>query len=300
MVRTTIDGLAYEDGNGYYWDIKVNPGASVANGLPDCTTFAYGCVLENGQLPPVYRFGSAGSWHTFLTNGWIAVPYKEYRENIKEGDIIEWSKGNHVAVVSSVLRGIKVSGSFYTGIHGKAYYDGKYDTREGINSLQQLGDYFYNKYQYRFFHNTTVEEESKWCGYDPDYVLVSPTLIAPVEKDTSKNQAYVGINGLRIRTEASTNSTIKGLLSVGYYNVEKVTGEKWEDRGKTDDTWYKIGDYYVAGVDGVEYYPAKDYPDPLKQIEMLMAQLTNEIETLKEENRALNNKLNTIRGIVNE
>lgn len=298
MIRQTIDGLSYDAGNKFYWDKNVNPGATVKLGLPDCTTAAYGLVLEGGLPAPVSKsYGEAGEWHLYLINGWIAAPYNEYKGNIKVGDIIEWSKGNHVAVVSSLSGGIKVSASFYTGIHGKAYYGNDYDTREGINSLKELNDFFYNKYQYRFFHFVDVNEESKWCGHEPDYVLIAPLTIVPVPKDPTKNQVYVGISGLRIRKEASTESLVEGIASVGYYNAEKVTGSFWEDRGNTGNTWYKIGEHYIAAIEGVQYYPTGG-TDPVQQIDALVKQLVSQIDALKVENATLKDKLERVKEIV--
>ena len=300
MIRTTIEGMEYGgSASKYYWNPALNPNINVNNGLPNCTTFAYSCILESGQKAPVISIKSAGEWHKYLTNGWKAVPYEEYKKNIKVGDIIEWSRGNHVAVVSSISKGIWISGSFYTGIHGKSYYDGSYDTREGINNLKELSDYFYKDYQYRFFHFCPLETENQWCNATPDYVLVAPNVINPVDRDETKDQVYIGVNNLRVRTNSNIESDVVGMATVGYYNADKVVGGTWEDRGTTDNIWYRVGAYYMAGVDGVSYFPVEK-SDPAKQIELLVSQLVDQVDVLTRENIMLKDKLHRIEGIANE
>lgn len=300
MIRKTIEGMQYGQSKAdYYWNPKYNPEANVKNGLPNCTEAAYGLILEAGMLPPVSVISDASHWHEYLINGWTFQPYEAYKENIKEGDILEWTKGNHVAVVSQVNGGIKVSASFYTGIHGKAYYNGGYDTREGISTLKELNDYFFSRYPYRYFHFATLETECSWCGAEPAYVLISPQTITPDKRDEFKNQIYVGVEGLRLRSEPNTAARVNGTTPVGYYSAEKINGEEWQDRGVVGDVWYKIGNYYVAGVQGVDYLPAKE-SEPISEIEKLLKDLNNEIKTLKDENKELRNRLERIKDICNE
>lgn len=245
----------------YWWNPSVNTEATIANGLPNCTAFVIGAVSAASMPNIVSRVSDAKNWHKYLINGWSCVPFSEYKNNIKVGDVLEWVSGNHVAIVSNIDKDIWVSGSFYTGIHGKAYYNGSYDTREGIRSLKELNDFFFNKYQYRYFHYVTLETENSWCGSVPDYVLVSPMSIVPTERDKTTNQVYVGVNGLRVRTEPNTSSDVRGVASVGYYNAEKIQGGEFED----GNTWYKVNDFYIAGVQGVQYYP-KEEVIPLNEL----------------------------------
>lgn len=293
-VVKTIEEVKYN--SRYWWDVTLNPYSTISNGLADCTCFCYGACLAAALPVPHPYTGTYGAknWHLHLINGWTSVPYKEYKNNIKVGDIIEWERGNHVAIVSGVDKGIMISGSFYTGIHGKSVVDGKYDTRDGIKSLKELNDFMISNYQYRFFHYTTVETESSWCGYEPDYVLVSPMSITPVDKDANKNQIYVGVTGLRVRTQPNTNSQIMGTAAVGYYNVlEIVDGGSYGEGTK----WYHVGDYYLAGVSGVTYYP-KDEVAPTDEMVALIKKMTEAFESVKNERDEYKDMVERIRQIV--
>lgn len=253
-----IEEVAYP--SSFWWNSSINKEANISNGLPNCTAFVIGAVAKANIPTPVKVVTDARNWHKNLTNGWYAVPYAEHKNNIKVGDILEWEKGNHVAICSDTTNGVWISGSFYTGVHGVAYYEGNYDDRNGIVNLQQLNDYFYNNYKYRYFHFVPLDEESKWCGGEPDYILVSPASIKN-ERDITKDQVYVGVTGLRIREKATCECDVLGICSVGYYDVEEVT--KGGGYG-TGNKWYNIGGKYIAGVDGVIYYPKGEGPAPVK------------------------------------
>ena len=289
-----VDEVVYP--NPYFWDISINPLASIINGLADCTTLVIGAIKSCG-LPDIVprNSGDAKSYHLNLINGWYAVPYSEYKSNIKVGDVIEWVKGNHVAIVSDTSNGVMISGSFYTGTNGKAYDGGSYSKRDGITSLKQLNDFMLKNYPYRFFHFVPLETESSWCGGEPDYVLVAPSTLIPVERDTTKNQAYVGVNGLRVRTEPNTDSRIVGICAIGYHNVAKVEGGDFGE----GNTWFKVGDYYIASVKGVTYYPA-DELSPFEELMKNMKQLEDAFVKVKNENEILTRKLNQIKDIVED
>lgn len=299
-IREIIDGLEYGgSAHKYYWDPSVNPNATIINGLPDCTTFAFGAVLEAGLPAPVSKIVAAGNWHNYLINGWIAKPYKGNEKTIKVGDILEWDGSkNHVAVVSEIGNEVKISGSFYTGIHGTSMYDGSYDKRTGINSLQELSDFFINKYQYRFFHFVPLSTENSWVHGEPDYILVSPLPLQPVDRNPNVDQVYVGISGLRVRTGPTTDSRVLGICPSGYFNLEeKVIGGTYTDRGVDDNVWYKIENYYIAAVAGVDIYPKKE-EESIDHIEHYLKRLLDEIDSLKAENEELKKKLEAIKEIV--
>lgn len=292
-ISKTIEEVLYP--SVYWWNKSVNPEASVANGLGNCTCYVYGEALHCGLPAPVSVITDASHWHKHLINGWMAVPYQEYKTNIKKGDILEWVSGNHVAICSNIENGKPwISGSFYTGTNGKAYSDGGYSTREGINSLKQLNDYMVANFPYRFFHYVTLDEESQWCGGDPEFVLVSPVSIVPVEKDSTKNQIYVGITGLRVRTEPNTSSQMRGVASTGYYSVSEVIEGGDFDGG---NIWYKIGDLYVASVEGVQYYP-KDNTIPIDEMMKLMKQMQDAYMKIVAENDELKQKLKSIEKVI--
>lgn len=279
----------------YWWNPSVNKEANIQNGLPNCTAFVVGAILKASMPNIVSVVTDARNWHKHLINGWYSVPYAEYKNNIKVGDVLEWESGNHVAICSDVTNEIWVSGSFYTGMHGVAYYEGAYDDRNGIVNLQQLNDYFYNNYKYRYFHFVTLEEESKWCGGEPDYVLVSPMSIIPTERDNTTTQAYVGVNGLRVRTEPNLEGGIRGIAPIGYYNVEKVEGGEFED----GNTWFKTNDLYFAMVNGVQYLPKEEIV-PMEEILKLLNQVEASYRKVCDERDDYKRRLEQIRGLTDE
>lgn len=267
MLRTNRNGLEYGGtSHSYYWDKKYNPNATITDGLADCTTYVYGRVLEENKPVPVKRIGSAGSWHKNLTNGWVALPYKA--SNVRPGDIIEWANENHVAYTEQVSDKIYISGSFYTGMHGRAYWNGAYDTRS-FNSLKEMCDWMIKNYAYRFFHYTTVDTESSWCGGQPDYILrLEGTVVKPVDEDNSKDQIKVLTDVQYVR---DNNNNILGQAAAGFYNVLSTK----ENSGYV---WYEVeSGKFIAGVSGrVIYIPKQEQ---------------SELEKLREENLELKNKL---------
>lgn len=291
----TIEEVQYN--SPYFWNPSINKEARISDCLPNCTCFVVGSLKASGIADCVSVITDASSFHKHLTNGWYSVPYSEYKNDIKIGDVIEWEQGNHVAIVSDIKDGVPwISGSFYTGIHGKAYYDGGYDTRDGFTSLKQVSDFMLQNYQYRYFHFVPLEEESKWCGGDPDYVLVCPVSINPTERDESKDQVYVGITGLRVRTEPNTTSSVRGTASVGYYNVDEIVDGGEHDFG---NKWYRIGDLYFADYQGLIYYPRQELV-PMEEMIKLMKQIQIEYQKVCDKNAELEAKLKAIRGLTDE
>lgn len=280
----------------YFWNVSINPLATITDCLPDCTTLVVGCIKSSGLPDICSKNPNANEYHKYLINGWFSVPYSEYKSNIKVGDVIEWERGNHIAIVSEIKDNgeIWISGSFYTGENGVAYKDGKYDTRNSFTSLKQVNDFMISKYQYRYFHFVPLATESQWCGGEPEYVLVSPMSITPTEKDTSKNQIYVGVNGLRVRTESNVESQIRGTAAIGYYNVdEKVTGGNYGE----GNTWYRIGEYFVAGVSGVTYYPMNEIT-PMEEMMALMKKMQDSYNAVCNERDEYIDMIERIRKIV--
>ena len=253
----------------FFWDPSINPNATVTNGLANCTTMAYGLTLIEaiGDLEsarPVSRIVGAGNWHRYLINGWSFIEFD--RSKIKVGDIIEWK--DHVAKVISINGEILLGSSFYTGEHGKSVYDGKYDTRP-FNTLQELSDFMYQRFPFRMYHECSLDQEVKYVGSVPKYILVKPTTINPVEKDPSKDQIYVLTDSQNIR---DNDNNIVGIAQRGYYNVlnKKISNGY---------VWYEVeSNRYIAGIDGrVEYCPKE-----------------SDIDALKKENEELKEKLRQI------
>lgn len=277
----------------FWWNRSINPLATKESCLPDCTCCVVGAI-KKANLPDICdRYGNAGEYHLHLINGWYRLPFEDNKANIKVGDVIEWEKGNHIAIVSDIRDGVPwVSGSFYTGDDGKAYSGDGYSKRSMTN-LKDIDEFFYKNYPYRYFHFVPLEEEMKWCGGTPEHLLVSPNSVVPVERDISKKQIYVGVTGLRVRTEPNTECSVRGVASVGYYNVsEIVKGGSFEN----GDTWYKVDDFYLAGVNGVIYYPNEEIA-PLEEMMALMKKMQDNYIRVCKERDEYKRRLNDIRGL---
>lgn len=250
---TSIKGLEYGGKyNKFFWDINNNPLASIKNCLPNCTCFVIGDILSDGLPMPVNPVRNANQWHLYLTNGWTLHNFDI--KNVQVGDILEWTNGCHVARVSHIEDNgtIFVSGSFYTGIHGKAMYEGEFDTRDGLNSLKEVSDFMITNYPTRFFHFWTLENENSWVGSSPRYILRQPqNIIYPVERNTNVNQIEVLTNEQRIR---NSNNEIMGIAKKGFYNVLDI-----KHSTKNEYEWYEIAeDRYIAGVEGRVVYLEAD------------------------------------------
>ena len=264
-MRVTAKGLEYP--NSYYWDIDKNPYASVLNGLADCTAFSFGAVIEDGHRPVVSRVCNANNYHKFLINGWSYINYDESKLEI--GDIIEWQSKCHVAVY--VGNG-KISGSFYTGIHGKAYYNGKFDTRN-FKSLKEMSDWMFTNYPTRTFHCWNIEEESRWVGSTPELILKHP--LYSVVENPSVDQIYVSGDDMNVRNDK--NEILKR-AEKGYYNVLG-----WKDANGY--RWYEVEKgKYIANVESrVTFIPAKD--DLVTRLQILEKENEELKKILKEINR---------------
>lgn len=152
--------------NKYFWDPKVNPNASVVNGLSNCTTLTYGLCLLRGLGAPVTRIGDGGNWHNLLSSDWECYAYR--KEDVKKNDILEWD--GHVALVDDIEMGEPyVHCSWYTGQHGVSRYDGKWDTRP-YSSMKELSDAM-QEWPYRFYHYVSVTKENSGVRGEPKYIL---------------------------------------------------------------------------------------------------------------------------------
>lgn len=124
-----------------------------------------------------------------------------------------------------------------------------------------------------FYTKTRSNKNGNW-GMNPPYYfrgfipLPYRSRIEPVEEDIFSNQVFVpefDNSYLRVRTQPNCDSVVVDKCKAkSYYNVlEVVKGGTWTSGGQTGDTWYKIGDYYVAGVPGTVYKPKIEYSKPV-------------------------------------
>lgn len=268
---TNIKDVIYD--KKYFWDVSLNPNATIKNALPNCTTCAYGLIIAEGKLPPVSDIVGAGIWDKYLTNGWMSVDYDS--ELIEVGDIIQWIDKGHVATISKIDGDKKiVSASFYTGEHGTSIYEGQYDTRH-FNSLKELSDFMLEKYPNRYFHVWDVEEECRWVGGLPNKILKHP--LYSHKRDISVNQIEVMTCSQNVR---NNDNVVLKKAEKGYYNVLSTK----ENNGYV---WYEVEpNMFIAGVeDRVIYIPKTD---------------EQKYEDLIKENLMLKDKLERIRAIIDE
>lgn len=287
-MKYTAEDLRY--GGRYhdqFWNRKNNPEADVANGLANCTCAVIGFCLAEGDPYPVSRVKAASEWHKVLINDWKCIDYDPGK--VKVGDIIQWVDHCHVAKVADIRDGvIYINGSFYTGDHGKAYYNNDYDTRDSFRSLEELSDVMYSKYRDRLYHYWSLEKESSMVGGEPEHILVRPKTLIPVDEDPSRNQVETTDVTLRIRAGASLNAEIIGHVSIGRYNVLSIAAASEEDREREPELkcWYRIAEgRWIANVTTV-YHEGSGEEDPAKVIERCVSTLTATIGALADENKA--------------
>lgn len=182
--RTTRSGIEYGgSASHWYWDYPTNPGAyydpslgTYDLALPNCTTLAYGRIIENGDPIPISGWHAAQNWHLALANNWTYIPYDFNR--VRPGDILEWSGSrNHVAVVEKIENGIiYVSESIYcddygvgTGYRSPAVWG---NTKQSVNDhgLTYFPNYYYHYGQMSYAYGYNVP---------PDYILLNPNPHTP-------------------------------------------------------------------------------------------------------------------------
>lgn len=254
----------------YFWNKDKNPNATIENGLANCTTLVYGLCLIDG-LKPVNTIRNASVWHNYLSKNWTSIPFDITK--LKVGDIIEWTTNVHVARVSRITDGkVYVYASWYTGEHGRSTYNGDYDTRH-FRSLEEMSDFFYYNYPTRFFHEWSLEEESKGVGGQPNYILVMPT-VNPTDRKKNENQIEI-LDGF-VQNVRDENGQVVGLAQSGFYTV-------YGSKDENGYIWYKVAENrYIALVNGrVVYLPKDDESDLKKEIAELKERL-RQIHSLSE------------------
>lgn len=290
-MKYNINDLAY--GGRYHnqcWNPQFNPEANIPNALANCTTAVISfCLIEN-KPRPVSAISDASNWHNLLTNGWRCIDFNPSK--VKVGDVIQWVDKCHVCQVADIVDGtIYINGSFYTGEHGVAYYNGNYDTRNRFTSLQDLSNFMTSEYPTRFYHYWTLDKEAQMAGGMPEHILVCPETVSPVERNTNVDQIQTTDEGLRIRTSPSLSAEIVGHVQIGYYNV---LSQKEAD----GYVWYQIAnDRWCANISTV-YLPAQN--DIIKELERLFNSMKATIEEKDKQIASMEDKLKRIKEICDE
>lgn len=182
-VRQTVTGIEYGGTSSqYYWNEGLNPGASFDAGLntydlalPNCTTYAYGRILEAGDPAPISGWHNASAWHNYLINGWTYEAYSDH--TVRQGDLVEWCTGgrNHVAVIEYPDGNagiIYVSQSYYTDTSGGS--SGYRDYHICGSTKASVSNWGLTNYPGRYFSYTSVYSA---YGVAPDYILRNPNSV---------------------------------------------------------------------------------------------------------------------------
>lgn len=136
--------------------------------LANCTILCYVMALVNNLPAPTSTIPSARNFHTKVANGWKAIPYQEGMK-LKANDIIEWGC-NHVAYAISDGTNPQVVASWWTNYDGTS----KGDRNMALTkTMEDTANYLYNKYPYRYYHQTDFQDEQKRGGgkTNPTFVL---------------------------------------------------------------------------------------------------------------------------------
>lgn len=269
--RSDRTGLEYGgSAHDYYWNIDYNPDARYSSCLADCTCLAYGRVLEEGCRGPVpytreWSLPAASNWHNKLTNGWVKKNYNVYFANAKPGDIVEWSSGNHVAVIEVNSAGtLYCSSSLYTGDNKSAYRipgnpsSGYSPRTPGVmgSTLQDISNWMISEVEWRFYEYKTADfiSNTRLGGTQPDYILVNPDSGGgPTPPTPSEENLSITI------TPASYTSTMQydqdaldftfNIVITGIPNGETVSGgNTYPDLVRVANTGWSYTNYVVNGV----------------------------------------------------
>lgn len=187
----------------YYWDYPTNPGAyfdpnlgTYDLALPNCTTYAYGRVLEAGDPAPISGWHAAMNWHSAMVNGWQAVSFVGHSDEVRPGDILELTgSNNHVFVVEQVIatRYWVITESYYTDDNGGV---SGYRTPGVWGSTKaSVNNYGLTNYNYRYWHSRiydcrNADSPDLW----PDYILFNPN-----SRSSSSNMLIMNKTSLKRR-----------------------------------------------------------------------------------------------------
>lgn len=260
-------------GNTYYWtnsNIYIQANA-LSNCMANCTTLAYGRVIENGNRVPIGGTYDGGNWHNGLINSWTSQGWSSYYSSVKAGDLIEWS--GHILVVeyvdyaSSDGRGIYCSSSLYTGDNGSAYAEpgnpaSGFSPRTNAvmgSTLQSRSNWMINNYPTRFYqYDSLYNINQSWFRINLNNATVlinpdsggggpTPPPIPPTETltiDISPSSYNVTMQGSEDYVDFTFNISISGIPA-----GETVSGgNTYPDLTRVYNSGWSYSDYTVSGV----------------------------------------------------
>lgn len=200
----------------------------------------------NGQQIVAAEAGTVISLADGYGNTWKKLP-KTYGNYviIDHGDSMFTVYG-HLAKGLSVKRGQKVKKGDVIGRMGNSGYSNgqhlHFEIRKGGNVHKNVVDPL-----------PYLRVEDKSIIISPNSMLRDEikyrVVTTPVERDPKSDQIHVTGKYVNARASASTDSDSYGYIVPGYYNVSDVAKKK-------KYTWYNCGgEFWCAGVNGVEYLP---------------------------------------------
>ena len=136
-----------------------------------------------------------------------------------------------------------------------------------------MSDWMVVKYPSRFFHNWSIEEESRWCGGKPDYILKHP--LYSVAENKGVDQIFVSGDDVNVRNKK--NEVLKR-AEKGYYNV--LSKSEWALDGKMY-TWYEVekGKYIASVPSRVTFIPKQT--DEVARLQTRITELENKLKEIE-------------------
>ncbi|MBQ0035513.1 MAG: M23 family metallopeptidase [Firmicutes bacterium] len=127
-----------------------------------------------------------------------------------------------------------------------------------------------------------------WTGFGRggNKIKNMPPEITPVQKDTNKEQIYIKIDSLNMRSGIGTTFSSYGYAPIGYYNVLKKAINVY--------TWYEIAENVWVAQTKLDYAPYESLEYyPISQEDIDKAKIIKELTAIQTD---FNNKINNLLG----